>query len=168
MTRDELLELLAYDRWADGRILSVAAKLPPARFTQVLPGAGSLRDLLVRLVSARMTWLARWRGRPAGMMLFASAFSDGTRLRERSSLVAVEIAAHFAALDDADFAAPFSYRTRSGREVALPLGHTVLHLVNQGAALRGQATLLVRQLGERGVHLDLATFLRERGRAAER
>jgi hypothetical protein len=36
------------------------------------------------------------------------------------------------------------------------------------ARLLAVAALLLRQLGERGVHLDLATFLRERAQAAGR
>jgi len=168
MTRDETLELLRFDDWATSRLLAAAAKLPPARYGQAVPGAGSLRDLLVRLVSARVTWLARWSGRPSGVGLFAVAFPDLPRLRERWIAVSGEVVARFAAVDDAALAAPLRYRTRSGREVTLPLDQTVLHVVNQGTAWRGQAALLLHQLGERGVHLDLATFLRERARTAGR
>jgi uncharacterized damage-inducible protein DinB len=168
MTRDEALELLRYDDWATARLLAVAARLSPAHYGQAVGGVGSLREALVRLVSARVTWLARWTGRPAGVGLFAAAYPDVPRLRERWAAVSAGIGAHFAAVDDAALAAPLAYWTRNGLEVTLPLGRTVQHVVHQGTAWRGQAALLLRQLGERGVHLDLATFLRERARAAGR
>jgi uncharacterized damage-inducible protein DinB len=86
-----LQTLFAYDAWASSRIFATAAALAPAALDATpLSGLGSLRSILVHLVSA--TWV--WRTRLAGAM--PTAMLDPADL---ASLAAIE--ARWAAEDAA-------------------------------------------------------------------
>lgn len=160
MTSTEILELVDFNRWANARVVSVAARLPGEQLVRVAPSGGSVRDLLVRMMSAEAVWLARWRGKPAGIPYFAAAFTHVGTIWECWQGVSGELRRHLAGLDDAALAAPLVYRTKSGREVVLSVHQTVVHLVSQASYHRGQLTVLLHGLGVRGVHTDFTSYLR--------
>ena len=164
VTREELLLLAEYDRWATDRLLGVAARLPPAAWTQPVDSRlPCLRDACVRLVSAAAVWLARWEGRPLTTGLRAAAFASAAALRQRWLGVAAARRQFLEAVPADQLLAPLAYRTASGRERSQVLALTVLHQMSHAAYHRGQIVATVRLLGGATVHTDLLHFLRTHG-----
>lgn len=164
LTRSDLILLAEYDRWATGRLLSLAERLPAGSWTQ--PGAGNgpaLRQQLVHLVSAALVWLARWHARPAPGGLRAAAFGEPAALRRRWEEVSLQVTTFLAGVEEAHLAECVEYRTSTGRWRRQRLEQTVMHLFLHAAYHRGQVALTLRQLGQRAVHTDLLHFSHLRG-----
>lgn len=165
VTREELLLLAEYDRWATDRLLGVAARLPPAAWTQPVDSRlPCLRDAFVHLVSSAVVWLARWQGRPLATGLRAAAFPSAAALHLRWREVAASLGEFLQGIPEASLRAPFAYRTATGRERSEVLELTFWHLVTHAAHHRGQIITVLRSLGGPTVHTDLLHFLGRRGR----
>jgi uncharacterized damage-inducible protein DinB len=156
-----LQTLFAYDAWASSHIFATAAALAPdALDATPLSGLGSLRSILVHLVSA--TWV--WRTRLAGAM--PTAMLDPAELASLAAIEArwaAEDAALRAILTDLDataLAAPLSYQTTSGKTFATPRWQLLVHLANHGTQHRSEAAALLTALGHSPGDLDMIVYFR--------
>jgi uncharacterized damage-inducible protein DinB len=58
VTRDDVLLLYEYDRWANNRSLQAVSALTPGQFTRDLGGSfRSVRDTLVHIIGGEWGWL---------------------------------------------------------------------------------------------------------------
>ena len=148
-------QLIAYNQWADERILAVLASLPAEELDRPREAYfGSLGGNLWHTVWAEELWLARWKGvagppveRPAAPdwpALFATAHAG---LRE-----------YVEARVPDDFDQVVHYRNTKGQPFALPLGQLVTHLVNHGTQHRAETGLLLERLGRSPGNLDYLLF----------
>ncbi len=164
MDREWIQSLYAYHRWANGRVLTAAAPLTPAQFTQDLGSSyPSVRDTLTHLLSADWIWLMRWRGTSPKEMLSPSAFPSVPALGERWAEVANEQSAFVSSLTAEELRRPLAYVNTTGERWQYPLWQTLLHVVNHGTYHRGQVTTMLRQLGAEPVATDLLVFYDEPG-----
>ena len=163
MTHADLIFLFAYNRWANARTLSAAARLTPDQFTRDLGSSfASVRDTLVHIYGAEWIWLARWKGTSPTTAIVAADIPDVAALAARWRTVEEEQAAFIKDLTDADIERLIEYANLKGDRFTNPLGRLMQHLVNHSTYHRGQVTTMLRQLGATPVSTDLVTFLRER------
>lgn len=164
VTREELLLLAEYDRWATDRVLGAAARLPGEVWTRsVASRVPCVRDALVHLVNSAVVWLARWQGRPLATGLRAAAFPSADALQLRWREVSASVRQFLETISEARLQAPLAYRTATGRERSEVLELTVLHLMTHAAYHRGQVNSVIRLLGDTTVHTDFLHFLHVRG-----
>jgi len=82
MTHADLIFLFAYNRWANARTLSAAARLTPDQLTRDLGNSfASVRDTLVHIYGAEWIWLARWKGTSPTTAVVAADVPDVAALR---------------------------------------------------------------------------------------
>lgn len=64
MTREDILLLFEYDRWANHRVIRSVAKLSPEQFTRNLGGSfPSVRSTLIHTIGGEWIWLQYWKAK---------------------------------------------------------------------------------------------------------
>ena len=161
MTIDDIRELFAYGRWANGLVFEAAAALPAEQLSHsVASSFPSVVSTLGHLVGAEWVWLRRWLGDSP------SAFPDWVAkpaladLRTRLSAVEEEREAYLGSLADGDLSRVVSYRTLGGQAFSDPVGPLMQHVVNHSTYHRGQVATQLRQLGVKPPSTDFIVFLR--------
>lgn len=159
---NDLLDLLAYHRWATERTLEAAMKLSPEQFTaEITSSFPSVRDTLVHTFGADRAWLGRIagespeRGNPAD-------FPTPESLREPWLSVLEAWPKRVSGI--ADPGAVISYTSFNGDPFTSLLEEIVRQVVNHGTYHRGQVTTMFRQLGAQTVNTDLITYYRQKTR----
>jgi uncharacterized damage-inducible protein DinB len=168
MTPAEMLDLFAFNAWANKRILSAAEALSAEQFTKPLGSSfSSVRDTLVHIWAVEWIWLERLHGRSPSSLPDAKEFVDLSSLRPRWAEVERNWLEYVSRLDQAELDEEVDYKTLSFGPSRDPRWQIMQHVVNHGSYHRGQVTTLLRQLDAKGVGTDLITFYRERKAAAK-
>jgi uncharacterized damage-inducible protein DinB len=163
MLRD-LLELFAFNRWANERTLDAVAALPADTYERPIGGSfPSLRATLEHMLGAEISWLARWHGEVVGRVTDFGDCRDVASLRARWDVTWSEQQRFLATLTEDDLARPLAFRFRNQVAGSQPLAEVLRHVVNHGTYHRGQVTTLVRQLGGSPASTDYITYCLERG-----
>ncbi len=153
-------ELIAYNEWANGKILAAAATLRGEQLS--LPLAASFDCIggnLEHIVGAQVIWLARWRGsRPSWPQL-----RTYDELRAAFDASHVDLRSFVADLTAADWDRVIEYRDSRGQERARPLGQLISHLVNHGTHHRAETGIALATLGHSPGDPDLLYFMYEQG-----
>ena len=148
MTGLELIRgLYDYHRWANHRLLDVAAALDPALVSRDMGAQWSvptIAGMFGHLCVADALWLARWKGTSPARPEMA----DLSAVRRAWAPVAAEQRAFLDGLAEADLARPVSYRAADGSQLSLPLGPALQHVVNHATHHRSEiATMLTLASG---------------------
>jgi uncharacterized damage-inducible protein DinB len=154
----QLRRLIAYNQWANDRVLAAIEGLSPAELEQPREAYfGSLASNLWHLLIVQRLWLARWKGgalpsveQPASPAWRADFAASDAALRE-----------YVAGLAEADLERVVRYTPRSGVPRAQPLDQLIVHLVNHGTAHRAETGLLLERLGRSPGDLDYTVFMHE-------
>jgi uncharacterized damage-inducible protein DinB len=163
MNRQDILTLFDYNAWANTRVLGAVESLPVERFLRDLGNSfPSVRDTLAHILGAEWIWFRRWHGESPTKGLPAADFPTVTSLRGRFSALEEERRAFLETVSEDRLTQPFTYRDLAGNQHALPLIHSLQHLVNHGTYHRGQVTTMLRQLGATPVSTDMSRFFLER------
>jgi uncharacterized damage-inducible protein DinB len=155
MTQVDLFRsLIAYNRWANRRILETARPLldPQPSYTGAY---GTLPDTLLHILQAQETWMARWRERQP-IETEAPGADELVAAYERSH---DELEAFGRELTDDDLARLITRRFSDGTEFTYTLGQQVAHLMEHGAQHRGEAALLLTLAGRSPGDLDYLDLL---------
>jgi uncharacterized damage-inducible protein DinB len=169
MTKDEIQVLCEYDRWANNRVLQAASTLSVEELTRDLGGSlRSVRDTLVHIIGGEWGWLRIWK-EPAlssafvtdlwtriGALFDPNAFSDFAAVQLKWAEVEREQVEFVNGVTNESLG-----RMLPVRETQISLAHLMQHLVNHSTYHRGQAALMMRQLGGTPLATDLAMFLME-------
>lgn len=160
---NEILDLYAYNRWANARTLDAAAALADEDYIRDLGSSfPSIRDTLEHILAAEWIWLSRWRGVSPNRLRSDWDPVMLRALRSRWSAFENDQAEFLSRLTEVRLGEPISYRQMSGDAFSEPLGRLMRHVVNHSTYHRGQVTTMLRQLGSEGVATDLVLFHRER------
>lgn len=151
--------LIAYNFWANMRILSACAHLSPDAFTRAVvpdPGWGSLRGILVHTLDAEYGWRSVLQSQDASIILDVHDFDDVAALHAQWS---IEQAAWF------DFAASLTTERLNATYAEQPgqgpqVWQTILHVVNHGTQHRSEAAAILTGYGYSPGELDLDLFLK--------
>lgn len=169
MTRDDILLLYEYDRWANRRVLNAASTLTHEQFTRCVSGSfHCVRDTLLHILGGDWVWLAYWKNPPDS----PAALSDLRAKRDalfspeafpnvdvlQSKWIEVE-------LEQSDFVNRLNNKSLAKmlpfRGTWLTLMHLMQHVVNHSTYHRGQVALTMRQLGAEPLATDFHVFLVE-------
>jgi len=161
MTTDDLRRLHAYNRWATMRLLDAGGSLPPALHWQHLGGSfGTLIGTFQHIVGADWVWLERFRGRSPRTFEGIDTLTTLEAIRARWEDVAAGLEGFVAGLGEESLQAPVAYTSFKGDAFSQPLGSLLQHVVNHGTYHRGQAAMMLRQLGAAVPSTDLSAFTR--------
>jgi uncharacterized damage-inducible protein DinB len=162
VTREQLGDLFAYDRWATRKLLEVVAKLSEEQYTKDLGSShGGIRGTLVHAYGAGEIWLRRWEGESPTSLITEQDIPTFKLLAERWSMLEKKLEDFLKGVPDARLHAPLAYRNIKGEPISTELWRQMQHLVNHGSYHRGQVVAMLRQLGVKPVATDLINFYRE-------
>jgi uncharacterized damage-inducible protein DinB len=163
MDLKDIRELYAYNRWANQRTLSAAARLDNQAFIRNLGNSfSSVRDTLAHILGAEWIWLERWQGRSPAALLSAADFTSTQSLEARWQAVEGERGRFIEDLTPARLQEEISYTNLRGQRYAYPLWQQMVHVVNHSTYHRGQITTLLRQLGADAVATDFLAYYDEK------
>lgn len=158
---EDLLDLIAYQRWATERTLMVAAKLTPEQFTSpIVSSFAGVRDTLVHSFGADRAWLGRLSGESLDRANPAD-FPSAESLRG-AWLGVLDAWPRVSGIGDPG--AMIAYTSFTGEAFTSSLEDIVRHAVNHGTYHRGQVTTMLRQLNAETINTDLITYLRQKPR----
>lgn len=162
METEEIITLYNYNRWATEKILESAAKLNSSQFVEKNSCShGSLRGLLVHILSAEQIWRLRCQegispGQFIDENLFPALSSLWKCFTEEQNLTSN----YLAALDVKQLHKTIVYRTTKGTECRNVLWHVLLHLINHGTHHRSEIAELLSRYGSSPGDLDFILYLR--------
>lgn len=164
MNVNNVLTLLDYNYWATERVLTAAAHLSDAQFVASTGfSLGSLRDILVHMLSAEWIWRMRCQEGISPIALLARedyATLDSVRNRWQAEERAMRD--YLRQLSDGDLDQTVSYRRTGGVPMEDTLWHLLLHLINHSTQHRSEAAVLLTECGHSPGDLDLIAFFRKR------
>ena len=165
MNKTDLQFLMNYNYWANARVLQAAARILPEQFTAPFPVSfGSLRGSLVHVLGAEIVWRQRIQSgvSPTGLVPeddFPTLADLGARwaAEERTLHAIVD------GLEDDGAAREIHYRNSRGIAMHNPLWQILSHVVNHGTQFRGEAAVILTQLGQSPGDLDMIYYIRSLG-----
>ena len=150
----QLRRLVAYNQWADERVLAALEGLAPEELAKPREAyfgtvASNLRHTLV----SQRVWLARWRGETprydeAITVPWREAYADTHGVFRR----------FLDGLSDTDAERLVRYSDSRGNAREMVLAHAITHLVNHGTAHRAETGLLLERLGRSPGDLDYSAY----------
>ena len=157
MTRQELDTSLAYNRWANRQLLQAAAALSADEFSKDMRASfGSVRGTLVHILWGESGWLRYWKERAFIAEFVLDDFPTVAALETRWSELEDAQRAYVAGLTDEALMEP-----RAVDEYTYTLGELIQQTLTHSTHHRGQAVLLLRQLGHTPPETDFRVFLTE-------
>lgn len=156
MDPQQLRRLIAYNQWADERVLAAVERTRVEELECPRDAYfGSLADNLWHTLGAQRRWLARWKGeslppleRPAIASWSTAYAASHAALRQ-----------FVAPLSAVDLQRVVKYTLRVGATGEQPLGQLIVHLVNHGTHHRAETGLLLDRIGRSPGDLDYLLFL---------
>ena len=147
-TKEHLTNMFEFVRWGDNLIMRAARSVPDEGYYREQGiSAGSIHKLLVHVMAAQWLWLSRWRGDSPTRIETHEDYPTRDALEQRWPLV------HSAVLDFLSMQSPKSlarvleYRNNKGEVCALPLGDTVLQVIDHSIYHRGQLNTMIKRAG---------------------
>jgi uncharacterized damage-inducible protein DinB len=155
----DLKRLYDYGRWANAKLLAVVLRLTPEQFTQDVAGSyGSVRNTLVHAMSAQWGWLDRCGGTKRGAALKGEDYPTPESLIVAWDKVDGYSREFLARLSDEDVERKVEFEFPPGEPHALALGALMQHAAIHAVHHRGQAALLLRELGQAPENFDLLFY----------
>ena len=163
MTVRQLPSLVAYNQWANARVLQAAAPLGREERERNLGASfGSLHGTLVHVLWGERGWLHMWQ---RGTFLPDPApgeYPDFASLQTAWAAHASAYEKYLLGLTQAELDAP-----RSVDGSSYTLGELVQHTLTHSTHHRGQVVVLLRQLGHAAPCVDYRDFVTERRRSTK-
>ncbi|GAC1333163.1 MAG: DinB family protein [Candidatus Dormibacteria bacterium] len=152
---DVARELVAYEGWANQRILATAAQLDTSAPGQ---GAswGSIAGSMQHVVGSHATWLSRFTGKPA----IERGAANHRELTAWFDEVQAALEGFTATLTDEAYFGDVEFRDSRGNPHRDTLALLLAHLVNHGTFHRGEAALLLTAAGCSPGDLDMIVYRR--------
>ena len=138
-------ELYAYHRWANRRLVDVAAGLGLEPFERELGpqwSLPSLRRMFAHIYGADQIWLWRWQGVPTTTIPGADIRSLD-ELQARWDALEKEQQRFIDGLTPADLDRVVEYRNTQGDPFRLPLGPLLLHVANHATHHRSEIATMI-------------------------
>jgi uncharacterized damage-inducible protein DinB len=157
VTVEQVHSLALYNRWANARLLQVAATLSvEERERDLRASFGSLQGTLVHILWGERGWLHFWQAGSFVPVPTSGEYPDFASLRNAWSHHDDAYASYLHRLTQAELDAP---RTLDANTYTL--GELIQHAINHSTYHRGQIALLIRQLGHVPASTDYHDFLAE-------
>lgn len=156
----ETSKLLAYNRWANARMLEPAGAVSLAEWDREVGGSfGSLHGTLTHVYGAEWVWLQRSMGVSPPTLPAPGDVPTPAALREEWLALEERLAAFSRGLTEEGLASTVTYANFQGETWTYTLADILFDLVNHSTYHRGQVATLLRQLGKTPVATDYVRFL---------
>jgi uncharacterized damage-inducible protein DinB len=151
----QLRRLVAYNQWANERILSAIDGMTAAELARPVDAyIGSLDKNLGHVLLATRVWLARWKGAPPRRL--------GDPVTEPWPAAYAATHAEFrdfvGALTDASADRIVEYKDSKGNPFQMALSQLVTHVVNHGTHHRAETGMLLERLGRSPGDMDYVYY----------
>lgn len=161
MNKANISALIAYNFWANDRILTACERVSTDEFTDQVspdPGWGSLRGILVHALDAEYGWRSALQSQDGTAILNESDFADVASLKTRWN---TERAAWF------EYASRLSVKSINKGYGNNPkqrptVWQTIVHVINHGTQHRSEAAAILTGYGQSPGELDFDSFLNEK------
>ena len=161
MTTDEVLELLAYNAWANRKIFDAAEGLSEEQYSRDLKSShGGIHGTLAHIVWAEQLWLHRWLARTNPAVPQGRDLRDLAAVRARWEAVEVERGAFLGGLTAAQLEETRVVKPTTGGEYVHTLAQMLRHAIDHSTYHRGQVVTLLRQVGAVPPNTGLIVFYR--------
>ena len=151
----QLRKLVAYNQWANEKMLKAIDGMTPAELAQPVSAYfGTLAKNLQHILVAQRIWLARWKAEPP-LKLDAPIREPWP---DAYAATHAEFRAFVEPLGDRDFDRVVQYADSRGNRHEVALSHLVAHVVNHGTAHRAETGLLLERIGRSPGDMDFVYF----------
>ena len=148
-------EMIAYNTWANTRVLDTVSRCTGDQFTRVLGGSfPSLHLTLTHMLWSEWVWLERWRGHSPKELFVVEDFPAFADVVSRWREIQAGQRAVVQSLTAADLQRVIRYTNRAGEEWEYTLANMIYHLINHSTYHRGQVTNMLRMLNVTPVTTD--------------
>lgn len=167
-SKDHLMQLFEYVRWADHRQMDACRSVPPGNYLKDYGFSfRNVHDTLVHMCAAQEIWLTRWETSVGGVA------GSPARMLDRSDLPELEtVRVYWGALharfgdflhrqSTSSLAKRIEWTTTDGKFYSLPLGHLVQHCLDHATYHRGQLNSLIKLAGGTPVRVMYYQYLIE-------
>jgi len=162
MNKQDILTLYQYNRWANAKILSMAAQVTQEQF--LAPASfphGGLRGTLVHALFAEWVWRQRWEGTSPTQRFKPQDFPKFEALRTRWMEEENQLMKFVEGLTDDQLNQTFRYNNLSGQPFTKILWHAMAHVVNHGTQHRTEAAAMLTDFGYSPGDIDFIYYLDE-------
>jgi uncharacterized damage-inducible protein DinB len=163
---EPIVELFDYSYWAFDRVWSAIDLLSDAQFTSDLGySLGSIRNMVLHLISSHRRWLCRLQGTPLPDHLRFEDFASRQDVRREWDRAREECLQYVTSLrrTELEQVVPYAIPSR-GIETSTPRWQILVHLVNHSTDHRSQMLALMNsKFGIRTPEQDFIIYLWERG-----
>ncbi len=162
MTRDEVLELFAYNTWANRTLFDGVAGVSAEDYLRDLKSShGGMHGTLCHTVWAEELWLTRWLGAPPPAVPQGRDLASLAAVRAHWEDVEARRGRFVAGFTDARLDDTVRVKPTSGGEYLHSYRQMFRHVVNHSSYHRGQVVTLMRQVGVKPPSTDLILFYRQ-------
>ena len=148
MTKNEILELFAYNAWANRMIFDAVAPLPDDTYLRDLKSShGGIHGTLAHIVWAEHLWLNRWLEKANPAVAQGKDLHSAAEVRARWEEVEAERGRFLAGLSDAQLQDTRNVKPSTGGEYQHTFVQMFQHTVDHSSYHRGQVVTLLRQVG---------------------
>ena len=155
--------LLAYNMWANAKILDRAVEVAEADYFAPRAGLsyGNLHGTLLHVIGSDWLWLQRWQGISADRVPESERPTLASLLELRAETEPAQ-QNYLDQLADSDLDATNTYGMPGGRTVTSLRGYQMGHWVNHATQYRSEAAVRLTELGFSPGGLDLMVFVTSR------
>lgn len=153
----QLRSLVAYNRWANERIIAASQAIPDEQFAREDADGFSLHSVLAHAAGTQLWWLGNWTGvRPPRY----EQSRDGLRRAYADSHDRLD--ALFAATDDAGWERIIDFAFSPGEPLRLPMWQTLAQVMAHGIQHRAEAAVLLTRASHSPGNMDYILWLLDR------
>ena len=168
MIKEMILEVYAYNAWANNRILETAAKLTDEQYrANSNPSFGSVHNTLVHIMSTQWVWLSRWVGSYPRKHLDPTGFAGLSEVRTRWNEVESNTHLYISRCSEENLAGHLSYINSQNAKKAYPLWQLMLHQINHATQHRSEIALILTCFNQSPGPMDFIVFLDETGKKSK-
>jgi uncharacterized damage-inducible protein DinB len=154
-----LRRLIAYNEWANARLLGAVAGLTADQWTRNLTGSfASIRETFAHLVAVEWVWLRRWHGESPRTLPDWAVTPDVQSLVAKLAEIERDRAVFVRELAEADLDRRVAYTNFKGERWEYALRDLFIHLVNHSTYHRGQIATMCRQVGASAPATDFLVY----------
>ncbi len=140
--------LFDYMKWADEMMLEASQTVSEAEYYRARGFShGSIHGLLVHGMAAQAVWLRRWQGDGEAVIEAEAHYPTRRDLSERWPDVHSALFEFLGLQNDSSLQDTVAARNTYGEWFSLPLGETMIHVVDHAAYHRGQTNSMIKMAG---------------------